>query len=141
MMAVSSDVVSREDLEDGCCSKEGGCCKDDQPTKANEGCCQSDPSKSCACESNTGPVEIDHVKILFSTLTGTTKTLAAELEAKIAANNQVKVHKIEIMDITEYDNDNLLQETAVCIFILSTYNVEGPLDWYAFSILVEITAN
>ncbi|KAG1239684.1 hypothetical protein G6F68_018394 [Rhizopus microsporus] len=35
------------------------------------------------------------------------------------------------MDITEYDNDNLLSETSVCIFLLSTYNVEGPLDWFS----------
>jgi tRNA wybutosine-synthesizing protein 1 len=127
IMTVSSDVVSKEDLEDNCCSKEeGGCCKDDQP-KTNDGCCQSDPSQSCGCSNE--PVEIDQVKILYSTLTGTTKTLASEIEAKITANSQVNVQKISVMDITEYDNDNLLQETAVCVFVLSTYNVEGPLDW------------
>ncbi|KAI9277572.1 radical SAM superfamily-domain-containing protein [Sporodiniella umbellata] len=35
------------------------------------------------------------------------------------------------MDITDYDNDTLLNETSVCLFVLSTYNVEGPLDWFS----------
>lgn len=132
-MTVGSDVVNKEDFEeDNSCSKEGGCCKDNQPKSEQnmkDGCCQSDSSRSCACGSSSGPVEIEQIKIIFSTLTGTAKTLASEIEAKIKANNQIKVQNIGVMDITEYDNDNLLQETAVCVFVLSTYNVEGPLDW------------
>lgn len=123
----------------GCCqiSSQGGndaCCSSSDPVVAeatpNEGCCQSDTGKSCACEGTASePVVIENMKIIFSTLTGTAKTMATELEKKIEANDRVTVNKIQIMDVTEYDNDNLLQETAVCVFILSTYNVEGPLDW------------
>lgn len=147
----------REGEESGCTGSNGeGCCKD-QPTKKesgsccqNEGeaCCSSSPAavvedkkeggcckgddnakSSCACEGEKELVVIDNLKIIFSTLTGTAKVMSTEIEKKIKENTQVTVDKIEIMDITEYDNDNLLQETAVCVFILSTYNVEGPLDW------------
>lgn len=122
----------------GCCQGDNAgdaCCSSTESTPASvakeDGCCQSTPGKSsCACESSADePVVIEHLKIIFSTLTGTAKTMAAEMENKIKANKRVTVHKIETMDVTEYDNDNLLQETAVCVFILSTYNVEGPLDW------------
>lgn len=123
----------------GCCSdnkeKEtttGGCCKTELKTEeaSTGGCCKTDSTKeACACEGEQGPVVIENLKIIFSTLTGTAKTMATEIEKKIQDNTRVTVNKIDIMDITEYDNDNLLQETAVCVFILSTYNVEGPLDW------------
>lgn len=124
--------------QSGCCQGDNAgdaCCSSSaepavEATK-EDGCCQSTPGKSsCACESASNePVIIDNLKIIFSTLTGTAKTMATEIEKKIEANQRVTVNKIEVMDVTEYDNDNLLQETAVCVFILSTYNVEGPLDW------------
>jgi tRNA wybutosine-synthesizing protein 1 len=138
---------------EGCCQDQpkkkeaaaasGGCCQTSQGSSCSspavvekpdqkDGCCQSDTGKSCACEgttSNNEPVVIENMKIIFSTLTGTAKTMATEIQKKVEANSRVTVNKIDIMDVTEYDNDNLLQETAVCVFILSTYNVEGPLDW------------
>lgn len=121
-----------------CCQNDSEACCSSTPavvTKKQEeheasGCCKTDTAKdSCACEGDKEPVVIDNLKIIFSTLTGTAKTMASEIEKKIQDNTKVTVNKIEIMDVTEYDNDNLLQETAVCVFILSTYNVEGPLDW------------
>lgn len=129
-----SDCCQGDNARDACCSSSA------EPataaaaaveTSKEDGCCQSTPGKSsCACESASNePVVIDNLKIIFSTLTGTAKTMATEIENKINANERVTVNKIEVMDVTEYDNDNLLQETAVCVFILSTYNVEGPLDW------------
>ena len=127
-----SGCCQGDNAGDACCSSSATVIEPVAPKK-EDGCCQSTPGKSsCACESEpttNEPVVIDNLKIIFSTLTGTAKTMATEIEAKIQANDRVTVHKIEIMDITEYDNDNLLQETAVCVFILSTYNVEGPLDW------------
>lgn len=131
--------------EEGCSGSSGsGCCRD-QPNQATDGCCQStttkqaetkadgccggNKEKSCACESTNEPIVIDNLKIIFSTLTGTAKVLATEMQQKIEKNDHVTVGKLEVMDVTEYDNDQLLQETAVCVFILSTYNVEGPLDW------------
>ncbi|KAG2235119.1 hypothetical protein INT48_006500 [Thamnidium elegans] len=124
----------------GCCSsssepkQETGCCKDNTvKSETKDTCCQSSDTgkEACACEGEKEPVVIDHLKIIFSTLTGTAKTMASEIENKIRQNDRVTVNKVDIMDITEYDNDNLLQETAICVFILSTYNVEGPLDWFS----------
>lgn len=130
--------VKKEVTTGGCCKTEtkkeetsSGCCKTEvKKEEVSGGCCKTDTNKeACACEGEQGPVVIENLKIIFSTLTGTAKTMAAEIEKKVQDNTRVTVNKIDIMDITEYDNDNLLQETAVCVFILSTYNVEGPLDW------------
>ncbi|GAA5803645.1 hypothetical protein HPULCUR_009128 [Helicostylum pulchrum] len=145
---------SKPKQDTGCCSssepkQDTGCCSSSEPTKQDTGCCSSEPKQdtgccssepetkgcqekeSCACDGEKEPVIIDNLKIIFSTLTGTAKTMASEIENKIRQNERVTVNKIDIMDITEYDNDNLLQETAICVFILSTYNVEGPLDWFS----------
>ncbi|CAO3703429.1 unnamed protein product [Rhizopus stolonifer] len=112
-----------------------GCCKDqpDQPScqsapVESSGCCQQ--GDNC-CKTSQEPLEIESIKILFSSLTGTAKTFAEEIQKKLQESNVVKVQEIKAMDITEYDNDNLLSETSVCIFVLSTYNVEGPLDWFS----------
>jgi tRNA wybutosine-synthesizing protein 1 len=119
--------TSQGGSNDACCSSPAAVVK--EPAQ-KDSCCQSDTGKSCACEGTANePVVIENMKIIFSTLTGTAKTMATEIQNKIEANSRVTVNKIDIMDVTEYDNDNLLQETAVCVFILSTYNVEGPLDW------------
>jgi tRNA wybutosine-synthesizing protein 1 len=94
------------------------------------GCCQGQQSNSNGCcKDNNQILEIESVKILYSSLTGTAKTFANEVEEKLKNTKFVKIQKLETMDITDYDNDNLLNETSVCIFILATYNVEGPLDW------------
>lgn len=129
-----TDTCCTEPKESASCKTEtvnDSCCKTDiKKEQVNDGCCKSDTDKqACACEGEKEPVVIDNLKIIFSTLTGTAKIMATEIENKIQQNTRVTVNKIEMMDITEYDNDNLLQETAVCVFILSTYNVEGPLDW------------
>lgn len=117
--------------DDGCaCSSgsgSGGCCKD-QPKKE-----EKKIDTGCACGSETpcsdGPTEIDTVKLVYASLTGTAKTFATELETKLKEQTNVKIQHLNVVDITEYDNDDLLTETAVCVFILSSYNVEGPLDW------------
>jgi tRNA wybutosine-synthesizing protein 1 len=140
--------VGPEQPEEGGCAcgpKEGGCCKSEPVKTEPTACCQGSGECSetkeqqveascgqtdepCGCKQNE-PVTIESVKVIFSTLTGTAKDLATHLETKIKSTSGVTVNNIEILDITEYDNDNLLAETSVCIFVLSTYNVEGPLDW------------
>ncbi|KAI7900974.1 uncharacterized protein BX663DRAFT_544510 [Cokeromyces recurvatus] len=115
--------IPRDGQED-CCSKGEGCCKA-QSTPEKE---PTTSEHNCSCEQKE-PVVIDHLKIIFSSLTGTAKSMATDLQAKINSSS-LTVKKLEVLDVTEYDNDYLLQETAVCIFILSTYNVEGPLDWF-----------
>lgn len=104
-----------------------GCCQEQQSN--NEGCCQGSGNSDGCCKDNNQILEIESVKILYSSLTGTAKTFANEVEEKLKSTKFVKIQKLETMDITDYDNDNLLNETSVCIFILATYNVEGPLDW------------
>ncbi|KAI8991668.1 radical SAM superfamily-domain-containing protein [Mycotypha africana] len=112
-------------------SKENGCCQQQQQSSEGK---TADAHHNCGCKDGTADrriVSIDQIKIIYSTLTNTAKVMAAELKEKIEQSKSVKVESpIEVIDITEYDNDNLLQETAVCIFVLSTYNVEGPLDWF-----------
>ncbi|KAG0164819.1 S-adenosyl-L-methionine-dependent tRNA 4-demethylwyosine synthase [Apophysomyces sp. BC1034] len=135
---------------DGCCKgqseapKSSGCCKgqaqEEEKTQKSSGggCCKDQvkeaaehPAGCCGGGGNSsGPTEIASLKILFSTLTGTTRTLATELQEKLQAAEHVSIENIKVMDITEYDNDDLLTETAVCVFVLSSYNVEGPLDWF-----------
>ncbi|KAK4512948.1 uncharacterized protein ATC70_003659 [Mucor velutinosus] len=129
----TSGCCQGDNAGDACCSSSAEPTAATVETNKEDGCCQSTAGKSsCACESASNePVIIDNLKIIFSTLTGTAKTMATEIENKINTNERVTVNKIEVMDVTEYDNDNLLQETAVCVFILSTYNVEGPLDWFS----------
>ncbi|CEP10585.1 hypothetical protein [Parasitella parasitica] len=133
-----SGCCQEESAGDACCSSssvalDGITATTISATKREDGCCQSTTGKSsCACESASNePVIIENLKIIFSTLTGTAKTMAKEMQDKIEANDRVTVHNVKVMDVTEYDNDNLLQETAICVFILSTYNVEGPLDWFS----------
>ncbi|KAG0742138.1 hypothetical protein G6F57_007867 [Rhizopus arrhizus] len=117
----------REGEEDQCGS---GCCRE-QP-KNDSGCCGGDTGSDGCCKTNKQEItEIESIKVLYSSLTGTAKKFAQELQAKLEQSDLVKINKLEIMDITEYDNDNLLSETSVCIFLLSTYNVEGPLDWFS----------
>ncbi|KAI8374703.1 uncharacterized protein BYT42DRAFT_577340 [Radiomyces spectabilis] len=129
--------------QSGCCqsnkeaseSKDGCCQSNKESAASKDGCCQSSKESSvskdgCACESHTGSVDINSLKIFYSSLTGTAKEFAVELQTKLQAAEHVHVHELQVLDITEYDNDNLLTETSVCIFVLSSYNVEGPLDWF-----------
>ncbi|KAJ2961781.1 hypothetical protein NQZ79_g3031 [Umbelopsis isabellina] len=120
----------------GCCggNSDGqtACCNSDSASKDVEsGGCQANES-GCACSGSNEPSNIDHVKIFYSTLTGTAKKFAEQLETQLKSNpGKVNIEKVTVMDIVDYDNDDFMAETAVCIFILSSYNVEGPLDWFS----------
>lgn len=93
-----------------------------ETTTANE--------KDSCCKSNDQVTEIDVLKVIYSSLTGTSKVFAQELKEKLLTEKKLAIKDLQVVDITEYDNDDLLAETAICVFILSSYNVEGPLDWY-----------
>lgn len=129
MLALGTEYGSNE--VNGCAcagsgpSASGSCCKSKLETQ------QATVNKRCECghSHSDGPTEIESMKILYSSLTGTAKQFAAELESKLRAEKNVAIQSLQLLDITEYDNDDLLTETAVCVFILSCYNVEGPLDW------------
>jgi len=125
--------------DNGCCGGksqgQSACCNSESPSKetTGSGCCKGEDSASaCACAQSDEPVEIDHIKIFYSTLTGTAKTFAEQLQTHLqAAQPKFNVKNISVIDIVDYDNDDFLTETAVCVFILSSYNVEGPLDWFS----------
>jgi tRNA wybutosine-synthesizing protein 1 len=106
-------------------SQDNQCCSHDH----NGSCCkESGDSQGCACNSASS-VEIDSIKIFYSTLTGTAKLFANQLEDALVKNSNINVGNVKVLDIVDYDNEDFLAETAVCVFILSSYNVEGPLDW------------
>ncbi|KAI9495231.1 hypothetical protein BDB00DRAFT_760609 [Zychaea mexicana] len=108
------------------------------PDASNDGSCACSGSVGgTCCKQQSAPAtatatvnEIESLKVIYSSLTGTAKTFAAELERQLVAEKNISIKQLQLVDITEYDNDDLLTETSVCVFLLSTYNVEGPLDWF-----------
>ncbi|KAG0300410.1 S-adenosyl-L-methionine-dependent tRNA 4-demethylwyosine synthase [Dissophora globulifera] len=129
----------------GCC---GGKHKADGDDNSS-GCCggkseNDGAAHSCACSSSSPatlstppvlaqidplllPLLQDPIKIFFSTITGTAKLFAQQL-AESAAARGLPVPKL--IDIVDYDTEDFLTESSLSIFILSTYNVEGPNDWF-----------
>ncbi|KAI7860427.1 hypothetical protein BDC45DRAFT_430579 [Circinella umbellata] len=94
-------------------------------------CCKEQPQEQQQQQKEIVKNEIESMKIIYSSLTGTAKTFGEELIRQLlAAEKNITIKELELVDITEYDNDDLLTETSVCVFLLSTYNVEGPLDWF-----------
>ncbi|KAF9914420.1 S-adenosyl-L-methionine-dependent tRNA 4-demethylwyosine synthase [Lobosporangium transversale] len=96
---------------------------------------------ACACSSTNGfaptaPAKIDPLllpmltepmKVFYSTITGTAKLFAQELAQSVASRG---LPEPKLIDIVDYDTEDFLSESSLCIFILSTYNVEGPNDWF-----------
>ncbi|CAB4490912.1 hypothetical protein RhiirA1_502506 [Rhizophagus irregularis] len=67
------------------------------------------------------------VKIFYATQTRTAKYFAQQLYQSFTKHSNCEC---SIMDIVEYETEDFLSESAICIFLISTYNVEGPLDWF-----------
>ncbi|KAI8601311.1 hypothetical protein EDD21DRAFT_374813 [Dissophora ornata] len=118
----------------GCC---GGKYKDNDNNDHS-----SNATHACACSSTTvsvAPVVLaqldplllpllqEPMKIFYSTITGTAKLFAQQL-AESATTGGLPEPKL--IDIVDYDTEDFLTESSLCIFILSTYNVEGPNDWF-----------
>lgn len=74
--------------------------------------------------------EKNEIKIFYSTQTGTSKLFAQKLYQEFSSESKFSSNNIMVLDIVDYDTDDFLSESAICIFIISTYNVEGPLDWF-----------
>ncbi|CAJ0825615.1 9024_t:CDS:10 [Entrophospora sp. SA101] len=74
--------------------------------------------------------EKNEIKIFYSTQTGTSKLFAQKLYQEFSSESKFSSNNITILDIVDYDTDDFLSESAICILIISTYNVEGPLDWF-----------
>lgn len=132
----------KADDEPGCC---GG--KNKAEGDNSTGCCggKNKPSNDnkaphCACSTTTSnatpitvidplalPELVEPMKIFYSTITGTAKLFAQQLyDSAINAG----LPEPKIIDIVDYDTEDFLTETGLCVFILSTYNVEGPNDWF-----------
>jgi len=67
------------------------------------------------------------MKVFYSTITGTAKLFAQQLAESAVARG---LPEPKLIDIVDYDTEDFLTESNVSIFILSTYNVEGPNDWF-----------
>ncbi|KAG0243819.1 S-adenosyl-L-methionine-dependent tRNA 4-demethylwyosine synthase [Actinomortierella wolfii] len=67
------------------------------------------------------------IKVFYSTITGTARLFARQF-AESAVEKGLPEPKL--IDIVDYDTEDFLAETSLCLFILSTYNVEGPNDWF-----------
>lgn len=133
---------SKTDDVPGCC---GG--KSKAEGDNSTGCCggKNKPSNNnkathCACSTTAShvtpiiaidplalPELVEPMKIFYSTITGTAKLFAQQLyDSAINAG----LPEPKIIDIVDYDTEDFLTETGLCVFILSTYNVEGPNDWF-----------
>ncbi|KAK3810329.1 MAG: hypothetical protein J3Q66DRAFT_381883 [Benniella sp.] len=136
----------------GCCGgmnkPEGdtstGCCGGKHKNKNQSTESASTTAHACACSSSTGPTQTSNLttsqvdpsllpllaspmKIFYSTITGTAKMFAQHLSEAAQSRG---LPEPKVVDIVDYDTEDFLAESSLCVFILSTYNVEGPNDWF-----------
>ncbi|KNC96529.1 uncharacterized protein SPPG_08117 [Spizellomyces punctatus DAOM BR117] len=125
----------------------GGCCN----VEEDEGCCSSNAGESC-CKSSSKPAtptsetaipienvpdredteEIDDekritLKILFATQTRTSRTLSYRLKELVEANVPL-VKEVEVLNIADYENEDLMTEKSPVVFFLSTYTEGSPTE-------------
>ena len=90
-------------------------------------CCQQSSTPSDCCQS-----ERPSLKILYASQTGTGKKLAQDLlvflQDSFATGCTRMFDSLQLLNINDYDVDDLFTENAVCLFILSTYTDGGPSD-------------
>ncbi|CAG8722226.1 16508_t:CDS:2, partial [Funneliformis mosseae] len=89
-----------------------------------EECCKNQLSQEMPC-TITKELTKEFIKIFYATQTRTAKYFAQQLYESFLERCECSM-----MDIINYETEDFLSETAICIFIISTYNVEGPLDWF-----------
>ncbi|KAF9432499.1 S-adenosyl-L-methionine-dependent tRNA 4-demethylwyosine synthase [Entomortierella beljakovae] len=138
--------ASANSISSGCCGgknkPEGdnstGCCGG-----KNKGSNNNTSSHACACSSTstrdlapTTPAQLDPsllpllaepIKVFYSSVTGTAKLFAQQF---VDSAVTLGLRTPTMINIVDYDTEDFLAESALCIFILSTYNVEGPNDWF-----------
>ncbi|KAG0012434.1 S-adenosyl-L-methionine-dependent tRNA 4-demethylwyosine synthase [Entomortierella chlamydospora] len=150
--AAASASASAVGVSNGCCGgknkPEGdestGCCggkyKESNNNSGDDG---SSAHHGCACSSSASvgahaptlakldpsllPILSEPIKVFYSTITGTAKLFAQQLVDSAVA---LGLQEPKLIDIVDYDTEDFLTESSLCIFILSTYNVEGPNDWF-----------
>ncbi|CAI2183510.1 11497_t:CDS:10 [Funneliformis geosporum] len=89
-----------------------------------EACCKNELSEESPC-TITKELTRELIKIFYGTQTRTAKYFAQQLYESFLDRCECSM-----MDIINYETEDFLSESAICIFIISTYNVEGPLDWF-----------
>ncbi|KAJ1920260.1 Fe-S oxidoreductase [Tieghemiomyces parasiticus] len=111
-------------------------------------CCSTDPAATgCACRAGPVPCEgtdapaanptptpdaivatyyAQPLKVFFGTQTGTSKQFAEALVAQLGNRGL----PAEPIDLAVYDTEDFLAEKSVCAFLIATYNVENPTDWF-----------
>ncbi|KAF9359993.1 S-adenosyl-L-methionine-dependent tRNA 4-demethylwyosine synthase [Mortierella sp. AD094] len=148
--AVVAAAAATTGVSSGCCSgknkPEGddstGCCGGEFK-ESNDTCNSTNNDNSsahgCACSSSASarppakldpsllPILSEPIKVFYSTITGTAKLFAQQLVDSTVA---LGLQEPKLIDIVDYDTEDFLTESSLCIFILSTYNVEGPNDWF-----------
>eukprot|EP01137_Pigoraptor_chileana_P036559 Opistho-2@32385 len=136
------------------CSKGADCCKVESTTStAQEECCKSSPSESAdaCCNDNEGDaccggsaksaksnppgkeadktVEAAHttrVRVMFGTQTGNAKRMALDFAHTLKSSSEIDA---EIVDLKEYDPEDLLDERrSVCVIVSSTYTDGAASD-------------
>ncbi|KAF9544604.1 S-adenosyl-L-methionine-dependent tRNA 4-demethylwyosine synthase [Mortierella hygrophila] len=125
------------DTSTGCCGGKHKPAAEDSVAAVN-GCSSG---SGCACSSPSSlttpaltkidplllPYLVDPIKIFYSTITGTAKLFATQLADSAVSHG---LPEPKVIDIVDYDTEDFLSESSLSIFILSTYNVEGPNDWF-----------
>lgn len=149
---VELDSSAATATSSGCCGgmnkPEGdtstGCCGGKHKNKNQSTESTSTAAHACACSSATGPAQTSNLptsqldpslqpllaspmKVFYSTITGTAKLFAQHLSESAQSRG---LPEPKVVDIVDYDTEDFLAESSLCIFILSTYNVEGPNDWF-----------
>ncbi|KAG0268833.1 S-adenosyl-L-methionine-dependent tRNA 4-demethylwyosine synthase [Actinomortierella ambigua] len=93
--------------------------------------CSCKPKKSGGASSVFDPLLLPElqqpIKVFFSTITGTARLFARQFSEAAVERG---LPEPKLIDIVDYDTEDFLSETSLCVFILSTYNVEGPNDWF-----------
>ncbi|KAJ1969185.1 Fe-S oxidoreductase [Dispira parvispora] len=105
-------------------------------TQAKSACCAGTNPVSCACAKSPATFVLPQtvldahyqtpLKIFYGSQTGTAKLFAESLVKTL----QARGIPVKTVDIADYDTEDFFTEKAVCLFLLSTYNVENPTDWF-----------
>eukprot|EP00040_Diaphanoeca_grandis_P005602 m.33632 g.33632 ORF g.33632 m.33632 type:complete len:806 (+) comp16849_c0_seq3:36-2453(+) len=135
---------AKKESSGGCCKDDskkessGGCCSDDSKKESSGGCCSDDPKKAstsggCGSKTKTKAKSTYRkdttiasgdttLKVFYGTQTNTSKGFAEKL-VKEAQGRKVIA---ELIDLETYEPETLIDETAVCVFFISTYEGGVP---------------
>lgn len=105
----------------GGAEKDMACCSTGEKVDAKEGC-----GTGCGCvEEDAGPTRVP-LRIVFGGTTGHSEGFARQLEKDVFALNVSNFHfETSLVDIKDYDQDNLEQETII-VFCVSTWTDGEP---------------